>query len=262
MERANVKAEQLKFIARDVAACTACGLARTRTRTVPGDGAPNAEIMFIGEAPGYHEDQQGKPFIGAAGQFLNELLASIGLDRSKVFICNVVKCRPPNNRDPQPDEIGACDPFLRAQIDAIQPKVIVTLGRFSMAKFFPGETISKIHGQPRQRDGISYIPLYHPAAALHQPALRRLIEEDFKKISSLLASIEKVSEKARANERSNESANDFTNEFTNEAESERKDQSASPAGEKESDQSDAVSRQTKPGSPSPATHQATQLSLF
>lgn len=178
--------EELERIAAEVAKCTACPLARTRHTTVPGEGSPDAEIVFVGEGPGYHEDQQGRPFVGAAGQFLSELLASIGLQRSDVFIANVVKCRPPNNRDPQPEEIAACDHFLRRQIAAIRPKLIVTLGRFSMAKFFPGETISKIHGQPRQHAGVTYLPLYHPAAALHQPALRRLIEEDFKKIPALL----------------------------------------------------------------------------
>lgn len=193
MERAiltvDQKAKRLSVIAREIAPCTACDLSRSRTKTVPGDGAPGAEILFIGEAPGYHEDQQGKPFVGAAGQFLNELLASIGLKRSDVFITNVVKCRPPNNRDPQPDEIQACAHFLQSQIDTIQPKLIVTLGRFSMAKFFPGQTISKIHGQPRQCESITVLPMFHPAAALHQPAFRRLIEEDFKKIPALLAEI-------------------------------------------------------------------------
>jgi DNA polymerase len=177
-----------------VSTCTACVLAKTRTKTVPGDGAPDAEILFIGEAPGFHEDQQGRPFVGAAGQFLSELLASIGLDRSRVFIANVVKCRPPGNRDPQPDEIQACDHFLRRQVDAIRPRVIVTLGRYSMAKFFPGETISKIHGQPRRRDGVTYVPMYHPAAALHQPSLRRSIEEDFKKLPQILASLREITE--------------------------------------------------------------------
>ncbi len=181
--------EQLEQIAREIADCTACILSRTRHKTVPGTGDPRATIMFIGEAPGYHEDQQGKPFVGPAGQFLDELLASIGLKRENVFIANVVKCRPPNNRDPQPDEITACDHFLRRQIAAIQPKVIVTLGRYSMAKFFPGETISRIHGRPRRQNGVIYFPLYHPAAALHQPALRRTIEEDFKKIPDLIASL-------------------------------------------------------------------------
>jgi DNA polymerase len=180
---------QLDQIAREIALCTACALAKTRTKTVPGDGAPTAEILFIGEAPGYHEDQQGRPFVGAAGQFLSELLASVKLDRSSVFVANVVKCRPPGNRDPQPDEIQACDGFLRRQIDAIQPRIIVTLGRFSMAKFFPGESISKIHGQPRKRDGRIYVPMYHPAAALHQPSLRKAIEDDFLKLPGILESL-------------------------------------------------------------------------
>lgn len=183
--------EELELIAREISACTACALARTRHRTVPGSGSPGAEIMFIGEAPGYHEDQQGKPFVGPAGQFLEELLASIGLKREDVFIANVVKCRPPNNRDPQPEEIAACDHFLRRQIAAIRPKIVVTLGRFSMAKFFPGETISRIHGRPRRQGDVIYFPLYHPAAALHQPALRRTIEEDFKKLPELIASLQK-----------------------------------------------------------------------
>jgi uracil-DNA glycosylase len=185
---------QLGQIARGFAGCTACALARTRHHTVPGDGAPNADIMFIGEAPGYHEDQQGKPFVGPAGQLLNELLASAGLKRQDVFIANVVKCRPPNNRDPQPDEIAACDHFLQSQIAAIQPKVVVTLGRFSMAKFFPGESISRIHGQARQKDGVLYVPMYHPAAALHQPALRRTIEEDFRKLPDLVAALRSAPE--------------------------------------------------------------------
>jgi DNA polymerase len=185
---------QLVQIAREVATCQACVLAKTRTKTVPGDGSPEADLLFIGEAPGYHEDQQGRPFVGAAGQFLSELLGSIGLDRSKVFIANVVKCRPPGNRDPQPDEIQACDHFLRRQIVAIQPRVIVTLGRYSMAKFFPGETISKIHGQPRRRDGVTYVPMYHPAAALHQPSLRQAIEADFQKLPQILKSIREVPE--------------------------------------------------------------------
>jgi uracil-DNA glycosylase len=185
---------ELAQVAREVAGCTACALSRNRLKTVPGDGSPTAEILFIGEAPGYHEDQQGRPFVGPSGQFLNELLASIGLKRQDVFIANVVKCRPPNNRDPQLEEIGACDHFLKRQISAIRPKLIVTLGRFSMAKFFPGETISKIHGQPRRRDGIVYVPMFHPAAALHQPSLRQSIEADFRKLPALLAELRSVPE--------------------------------------------------------------------
>ncbi|HEX5416647.1 MAG TPA: uracil-DNA glycosylase [Chloroflexota bacterium] len=179
-------AEQLQKIATEIAGCTACPLSRTRHKTVPGEGSPTAEILFIGEGPGYHEDQQGRPFIGAAGQFLTELLASIGLSRNDVFISNVVKCRPPNNRDPLPEELSACDHFLQEQIGVLRPRIVVTLGRFSMAKFFASGPISKIHGQPRKEGGVIYLPLFHPAAALHQPALRRLIEEDFKRIPALL----------------------------------------------------------------------------
>jgi uracil-DNA glycosylase len=187
-------ATELQQIAREVAGCVACVLSRTRTKTVPGDGSPSAQIMFIGEAPGYHEDQQGHPFVGPAGQFLNELLASIGLKRQDVGIFNIVKCRPPGNRDPQPDEIAACNHFLDRQIATIGPKMIVTLGRYSMGKFFPGETISRVHGQARRRDGVILMPMYHPAAALHQPALRKAIEDDFKKIPALLASLNQVPE--------------------------------------------------------------------
>jgi len=190
---------QLEQVARDVAGCTACALSRSRTRTVPGEGATNAQIMFIGEAPGFNEDKQGRPFIGQAGQFLGELLASIDLSRTSVFITNVVKCRPPDNRDPLPDEINACDHFLQTQIQAIRPKMIVTLGRHSMAKFFPGESISRIHGQERRRDGIIYVPMYHPAAALHQPALRATIEADFRKLPGLLASLADQPETPRSN---------------------------------------------------------------
>ncbi|MGE0057806.1 MAG: uracil-DNA glycosylase family protein [Dehalococcoidia bacterium] len=162
--------------------CHACPLGSTRTKAVPGEGPVDADIMLIGEAPGYYEDQQGRPFIGAAGQFLETLLASIGLKRSDVFIANVIKCRPPGNRDPLPDEISSCAGYLQSQRETIQPKVIVTLGRYSLAKFFPGQPISKIHGQGRKVGDTWVVPMYHPAAALHQGSLRRTIEEDFKKV--------------------------------------------------------------------------------
>jgi DNA polymerase len=153
---------------------------------VPGEGPDNADIMFIGEAPGFHEDQQGRPFVGAAGKFLEELLASIDLTRKDVYIANVIKCRPPGNRDPLPEEIEACKPFLDRQLELIQPKLVVTLGRFSMARAFPKARISRIHGQPRKIGGIVYYPMYHPAAALHQPSLRRTIEEDMQRIPELI----------------------------------------------------------------------------
>jgi DNA polymerase len=183
------KRSNLGQIAKRVANCTDCQLCRGRTRTVPGEGNPDAQIMFIGEGPGFYEDQQGRPFVGASGKFLDELLASIGLDRKKVFIANVVKCRPPSNRDPQQDEIEACSAHLNAQIEAIQPKVIVTLGRFSMQRYFPGESVSRIHGTPRRKDGFIVVPMYHPAAALHQGSLRRVIEADFARLPGFLEKV-------------------------------------------------------------------------
>jgi DNA polymerase len=146
--------------------------------------------MLIGEAPGWNEDQQGRPFVGAAGKFLEELLSKAGLQRNDVFITNVVKSRPPGNRDPLPDEIAACAPFLDRQIEVIDPDVIVTLGRFSMARWFPGERISRIHGQPKRVGRRLIVPMYHPAAALHQQALRSTIEEDFARLPKILAEAE------------------------------------------------------------------------
>ena len=165
-----------------VRGCTDCPLYQGRTNAVPGDGSPSSEIMFVGEGPGYYEDVQGLPFVGQAGQLLNELLAEIGLKREEVYITNVVKCRPPKNRDPQPDEIGECSKYLDRQIELIDPKVIVTLGRYSMGRFFPGQRISRIHGEARLADGRMVVPMYHPAAALHQPSLRRTLSDDFAKI--------------------------------------------------------------------------------
>lgn len=179
--------EILDEIARDVDQCTRCDLHHSRKHGVPGDGPADAAIMFIGEGPGFHENEQGKPFVGAAGQYLDELLASIGMAREDVFIGNVVKCRPPGNRDPQDDELEACSPFLDRQIQVISPKVIVTLGRFSMAKFFPNAKISQVHGQAMQVRGRLIVPMYHPAAALHQPSLKAIVEHDFEKLPQLIA---------------------------------------------------------------------------
>jgi DNA polymerase len=184
-------ADRLEEIASEVRVCQLCELARTRTHAVPGAGNPEARIMLIGEGPGWHEDQQGLPFVGAAGKFLSELLAIAGLKREDVFITNVVKCRPPGNRDPMPDEITACSGYLDRQIAAINPDVVVTLGRFSMSRWFPGERISKIHGQPKVFDGRMVVPMYHPAAALHQPAYRGAIEEDFGKLPKFLLEAER-----------------------------------------------------------------------
>jgi uracil-DNA glycosylase family 4 len=150
--------------------------------------------MFIGEAPGFHEDQQGRPFVGAAGRFLEELLESIGLTREDVFITNVIKCRPPGNRDPLPEEIEACEPYLDRQIELLQPKLVVTLGRFSMTRAFPKARISHIHGQPRKIGGVVYYPMYHPAAALHQPSLRRTVVEDMLRIPELMEQAAQIAE--------------------------------------------------------------------
>jgi uracil-DNA glycosylase family 4 len=185
---------ELEALAQEVTACTRCLLHRGRTKAVPGEGPEDAEILFIGEAPGFHEDQQGRPFVGAAGRFLEELLASIGLSREQVFIANVIKCRPPGNRDPLPEEIEACRTFLDRQIDLIQPRIIVTLGRFSMARAFPRSRISAIHGKPRKIGGRVYYPMYHPAAALHQPSLRTTVLEDMKRIPELLAQASELAE--------------------------------------------------------------------
>jgi DNA polymerase len=198
---AQKKEALLDEIAAEIRVCTRCELHRTRTNSVPGEGPADARIMFIGEAPGWNEDQQGRPFVGAAGKFLEELLGAAGLKRSDVFITNVVKSRPPGNRDPLPDEIAACAPFLQRQIDAIDPDVIVTLGRFSMAKWFPGERISRIHGQPKKDGKRLIVPMYHPAAALHQQALKATILEDFAKLPRILAEAEAAREaEAKADE--------------------------------------------------------------
>ena len=177
----------LQEIARQVHSCSDCRLSQGKTLAVPGEGPERAELLFIGEAPGYNEDRQGRPFVGSAGQFLEQLLASIGLTREEVFITNMVKCRPPNNRDPFPGEITACSKYLSQQIEIIRPKVVVTLGRHSLAKFLPGESISKVRGKPRRHGSFILYPMYHPAAALHQPSLRSVVEKDFKAIPALLA---------------------------------------------------------------------------
>ena len=188
--------ETLREVAVEVSTCSKCDLCKGRTKAVPGEGTPTAKILFIGEGPGFNEDKQGRPFIGPAGQFLAELLASISLKRAEVFITNVVKCRPPNNRDPLPNEIAACSNYLDRQIAAIQPQVIVTLGRFSMAKFFGSEKISTIHGRARKIDGRLCIAMYHPAAALHQSSLKEVIREDFKKIPGIIAESERLAKEA------------------------------------------------------------------
>lgn len=180
--------EVLRQIADEVSVCEKCELHHSRKRAVPGEGPANAEIMFIGEGPGFHENEQGRPFVGAAGKFLEELLASIGLKREQVFITNVVKCRPPGNRDPQPLEVETCTrEYLERQIQAINPRVIVTLGRYSMGFFLPNAKISNVHGQSMQARGRLIVPMYHPAAALHQGSLKPVVESDFAKLPQLIA---------------------------------------------------------------------------
>jgi len=181
----------LEELNKEIRNCRRCRLAKERRNAVPGEGPENAKVMLIGEAPGYHEDQQGRPFVGAAGQLLETMLNRIGLQRKEVFICNVIKCRPPENRAPLPDELELCRPFLNRQIEIIHPQVIIMLGRYSMEIAFKGASITKIHGIVRKIDGIVYIPMFHPAAALHQPKYRSMIEEDFDKIPAILAEIAK-----------------------------------------------------------------------
>jgi DNA polymerase len=174
----------LDAVAQEVAVCTRCRLAQTRTRAVPGEGHPETEVVFVGEGPGFNEDRQGRPFVGQAGAKLDALLTSVGWRREEVFITNVVKCRPPENRDPEPDEIAACAPFLTRQLEALDPALVVTLGRFSMARFSPGARIGQVHGTYRAADAASGAPeamayaMYHPAAALHQGSLNEALFRD------------------------------------------------------------------------------------
>jgi DNA polymerase len=179
--------EVLAQVALEVANCTRCTLHHSRKKAVPGEGPINPGMMFIGEGPGFHENEQGRPFVGAAGNFLVELLQSIGMNREQVFIGNVVKCRPPNNRDPLPEELAACSEYLERQILALNPQVIVTLGRYSMARFLPTAKISEVHGQVFIIRGRPIVPMYHPAAALHQPSLKSVLEQDFARLPELIA---------------------------------------------------------------------------
>ena len=175
-------------LVRQIHDCRKCALSEKRTNAVPGEGSRTADIMFIGEGPGFNEDRDGRPFVGRSGRFLDEMLAGIGLRRQDVFITNVVKCRPPGNRDPLPSEIEACNPYLDAQIEMIGPRVVVMLGKYSFNRFFPGESIGRARGKPRSWNGVIAYPMYHPAAALHNPGLRPIIEEDFR---NLLRQLEK-----------------------------------------------------------------------
>ena len=189
------KENVLNEIAEQVRSCTKCQLHQTRTQAVPGVGDPDTKVLFVGEAPGAKEDEKGIPFCGPAGKFLDEMLASIGLDRDSVFIANIVKCRPPANRDPEDEEKAACWNYLEQQIEIINPKLIVCLGRHSMMSLIPGmPSISKIHGKPLRRpNGRIYLPLYHPSAALHNGSLRPVQMADFQQIPKIIKKIEDLS---------------------------------------------------------------------
>jgi DNA polymerase len=179
--------EQLEKLARLIVVCTKCELHRSRKNAVPGEGPTHAEIMFIGEGPGAREDEQGRPFVGASGKFLDQLLEQAGVTRADVWITNVVKCRPPGNRDPLPNEVETCTSnYLQHQIKIVNPSIIVTLGRFSMSLFFKGAKITEIHGQMRKVEDRFVIPMFHPAAALHQLSLKSTIMADFAKLPELL----------------------------------------------------------------------------
>jgi DNA polymerase len=179
--------QELEKLAKQIMVCTKCELHRSRKKAVPGEGPTHAEIMFIGEGPGFHENEQGRPFVGAAGKFLDQLLEQAGVTRADVWITNVVKCRPPGNRDPLPDEIETCTSnYLQHQIRIVDPSIIVTLGRFSMGLFFKAAKITQIHGQMRKVGDRFVIAMYHPAAALHQMALKPAIMADFAKLPELL----------------------------------------------------------------------------
>ncbi len=181
------KEELLEQVNKVLVSCQKCRLSRTRIYVVPGEGDPKSEIVFVGQCPGANEDQQGRPFVGRAGQLLDELLKSIGLQREKVFITNIVKCRPPENRDPMVDEVRACSPYLERQIKIINPKLIVTLGRFASEFFISEGKISQIHGVPHRVKGLLIFPLYHPAAGLRATGVAEALRSDFRKIPRVLA---------------------------------------------------------------------------
>jgi len=178
--------EKLLEIAQKIKDCRRCDLYKGSTHAVPGEGNPQAAVMFIGEAPGFHEDSQGRPFVGNAGRYLDTLLLKVGLRREDVFITNVVKHRPPENRDPTPTEVAACSVWLEQQLVTIYPKIVVTLGRWSLARYAPKMKISDIHGKPFKAGGVVVLPMYHPAAALRSPQTGRWLEEDFLKNKNLL----------------------------------------------------------------------------
>ncbi len=188
----------LAQVAAEVRVCTRCPLHRGRTNAVPGEGNPRSDVLLVGEAPGAREDATGRPFVGPAGQLLNELLQSIGWQREDVFIANVVKCRPPGNRDPEPDEVDACRGYLERQELALDPAVIVTLGRHSLRRYLPDARISQAHGGLRRMGGRFIFPMYHPAAALHQSSLRETLFDDIRRLPEALLHARGVLEAERS----------------------------------------------------------------
>ena len=191
-------AELLAAVAAEVAGCTLCPLHRGRTLTIPGEGNPVSDVLLVGEGPGAREDATGRPFVGPAGQLLDELLGSVGWAREHVFIANVVKCRPPGNRDPEPDEISACRPYLDRQEAALDPAVIVTLGRHSLRRYLPDARIGEVHGRLRRSGGRFVFPMYHPAAALHQSSLRETLFADMRGLPAALLTAREAIEAERA----------------------------------------------------------------
>ena len=196
---------ELEFLSEQIASCTECELHRSRARTVPGEGPANAAVMFVGEGPGMNEDQQGRPFVGAAGKLLNEFLKTIGLDRSQVFITNIVKCRPPGNRAPKRSETEACHPFLVTQISLTRPKIICPLGTPAIVALLGVEySASKSHGEPVAKEGITFLPMYHPAAALYDSSLKPTLENDFRILKTLLENSSPVTKEQSSESRSRE----------------------------------------------------------
>jgi len=187
------KQQQLQYIANLIKDCHKCPLYQTAHNPVPGDGNPNADIVFIGEAPGAHEDEQGLPFVGNSGKLLDKLLNTINIPRRDVFICNILKHRPPENRDPTPDEIKACVPYLKAQLKIIKPKIVITLGRFALNYFLPDELISRVRGKIRQIKwqgiDLTLVPVYHPSAGLRNGAMLKSLQDDFQAIGKFLKNI-------------------------------------------------------------------------
>lgn len=205
MQRMGTEAA-LTAIASEVRACQRCALARGRTMAVPGEGNPFSDVLLVGEGPGGREDATGRPFVGPAGQLLTELLRSVGWERGDVFITNVVKCRPPGNRDPEPGEISACSGYLDRQERALEPAVVVTLGRYSLQRYLPGARIGEAHGRLRQSGGRFVFPMYHPAAALHQSSLRETLFRDVRGLPAALLAAREAIEAERTKVRPGPSA--------------------------------------------------------